>query len=597
MAFRSLGSKAGTILLGACGCSFLALPARGQSDKPAEPAPSQQTAPNNPAAAGPVAEVSTHDATSTFKVRVNLVLVRVVARDAQGHAIGTLHKEDFRLFDKGKAQVISTFAVERPGSHTEASRATETPARDATTPDKNSPVLIERYAAMLFDDLNLSMEDALVSRQAATKFLEALQPSDRVALFMTSGQREQDFTDDRGKLTEALLGIIPRPLAGPISSSCPEISFYEADLIVNKRDDQALAVATQDALECAFANDPRMRQMAQNLAEETAHQVLPLGEASNEAAFRRMEEVVRRMTVLPGQRTIVLVSPGFFTTFATRETTEVVDRATRANVVINTIDARGLYATPPGGDISKPFTGSMLTAGIRSLHTVAEQFGQSDVMAELADGTGGSFFHNRNDLGEGMRQFAAAPEFSYVLGFSPQNLKFDGSFHTLKVTLGTKEKYALQARRGYFAPQAKTDPAESARKDIEEAIFSQEELRDLPIELQTQFFKKTEEDASVAVLTRVDLKGLRFRKADGRNQNNLTIATAIFDENGNFVTGNEKVVEMKLRDTTLERLSRPGIMVKSSFDVKPGTYMVRLVVRDSEAELLGARTSAMKIPF
>src|SRR2546426_7093084 len=73
MAFRSLGSKAGTILLGACGCSFLALPARGQSDKPAEPAPSQQTAPNNPAAAGPVAEVSTHDATSTFKVRVNLV--------------------------------------------------------------------------------------------------------------------------------------------------------------------------------------------------------------------------------------------------------------------------------------------------------------------------------------------------------------------------------------------------------------------------------------------------------------------------------------------------------------------------------------------
>ena len=82
MAFRSLGSKAGTILLGACGCSFLALPARGQSDKPAEPAPSQQTAPNNPAAAGPVAEVSTHDATSTFKVRVNLVLVRVVARDA-----------------------------------------------------------------------------------------------------------------------------------------------------------------------------------------------------------------------------------------------------------------------------------------------------------------------------------------------------------------------------------------------------------------------------------------------------------------------------------------------------------------------------------
>src|SRR3989442_5629821 len=104
-----------------------------------------------------------------------------------------------------------------------------------------------------------------------------------------------------------------------------------------------------------------------------------------------------------------------------------------------------------------------------------------------------------------MRQFAAAPDFSYVLGFSPQNLKSDGSFHTLKVTLGTKEKYALQARRGYFAPQAKTDPAESARKDIEEAIFSQEELRALPIELQSQFFKKSEEEPSVGGPTPVGL--------------------------------------------------------------------------------------------
>src|SRR2546425_13323200 len=118
-------------------------------------------------------------------------------------------------------------------------------------------------------------------------------------------------------------------------------------------------------------------------------------------------------------------------------------------------------------------------------------------------------------------------------------MNLSGTFHRLKVPQGKKEKYALRAGRGYSGPQAKTAPAESARKDIEEAIFSQEELRDLPIELQTQFFKKTEEEASVAVLTRVDLKGLRFRKADGRNQNNLTIATAIFDENGNFVTGNE----------------------------------------------------------
>ena len=59
---------------------------------------------------------------------------------------------------------------------------------------------------------------------------------------------------------------------------------------------------------------------------------------------------------------------------------------------------------------------------------------EGDVLGELADGTGGTFFHNNNDLVEGFRQTGATPEFMYVLGFSPQNLKFDGSYHSLKVT-------------------------------------------------------------------------------------------------------------------------------------------------------------------
>jgi len=62
-----------------------------------------------------------------------------------------------------------------------------------------------------------------------------------------------------------------------------------------------------------------------------------------------------------------------------------------------------------------------------------------------------------------------------------------------------------------------------------------------------------------------------------------------FDENGNFVIGGEKIVEMRLLDSTLEKLGRSGINVKSSFDVKPGSYLVRLVVRDAEGELMAAK--------
>ena len=102
----------------------------------------------------------------------------------------------------------------------------------------------------------------------------------------------------------------------------------------------------------------------------------------------------------------------------------------------------------------------------------------------------------------------------------------------------------------------------------------------------------------IAVLTRFDLKGVHFRKAGGRSNDNLTIATAIFDQNGNFVTGGEKILEMKLLDSTYDRLSRSGVTVKSSFDVKPGTYMVRLVVRDGEGEQMASRRNgAVVIPF
>ncbi len=60
----------------------------------------------------------------------------------------------------------------------------------------------------------------------------------------------------------------------------------------------------------------------------------------------------------------------------------------------------------------------------------ASDLANSDILAELADGTGGTFFQNSNDLDAGFKRIAAAPEYIYMLGFSPQNLKTDGSFHS-----------------------------------------------------------------------------------------------------------------------------------------------------------------------
>ena len=564
-------------------------------------APAQPASPAAPAASSS-SEVSTHDTPATFKVRVNLVLVRVVVRDAQGNVVPNLKKEDFAVADNRKPQVISSFNVETPDSHAipPAAPATTTTSADAA-PEASAVkpgALPQRFVAVVFDDIYMRSEDAVFVRDAASRLFTALAPSDRVGMFTTSGQVSQDFTDDHDLLKKSLSGIVPRPVAGGDGfHDCPDISYYQADKIINYQDTQALAVATEDAVQCAFNGDERQRGPAQVLAQSAAQRATSAGDTQTEYVFRHLEDAMRRLSGMPGQRVMVLVSPGFILTTYTQEGGDLIDRANRSNIVINTIDARGLYTPDVLGDIADPPHDSIATAGVKGAYRVEAQSAQSDILAQLADGTGGTFFHNRNDVDAGLRQAVAAPQLSYLLGFSPQNMKIDGRYHTLKVSLTNKQKFAVQARHGYYAPRTIKDPAEAAKEEIQEALFSQEEIRDLPVDLQTQFFKPDQAQARLAVLTHVDLKGIHFRKTEGRNRDDLTIATAIFDENGNFVTGGEKIVEMRLLEPTMDRLSRSGFTVKSSFDIKPGTYLVRLVVRDAEGAQMAARNGAVNIPY
>ena len=217
-------------------------------------------------------------------------------------------------------------------------------------------------------------------------------------------------------------------------------------------------------------------------------------------------------------------------------------------------------------------------------------------MEELPDATGGRYFHGNNDLEAGFAQVTAAPEFVYVLGFSPQNLKLDGAYHALKVTLKVSHGLDLQARRGYYAPKHLANPEEDAKREIEEALFSRDELQDIPLELHLQFFKSSDVAAKIAVLARVNVKNLRFRKADGRNNDNLTILSGVFDRNGTYITGMQKVVEMRLQDATLEKVLNSGITVRTNFDVAPGSYVIRLVVRDSEGQTMAAKNGVVEIP-
>ena len=464
---RVRGAAAALLLFGV----ISGLESRGQV--PANPSTPPENAP----------EMSSHDAPATFSTKVNLVMVPVVVRDANGKAVGTLAKEDFQLFDKGKSQVISRFTVEKAGENAiPAEVATPDPelSSGAGTPATVKPTPIaQRFVIYLFDDVNTSTPDLIQARNAADRhFAESLDATTRAAIFTTSGLNNVDFTDDRAKLHDALMKLMARPTVGARVSACPELSYYMADLIANKNDQTALQAAVSEAMATCTppaSNTPAAIQTAQqsatNLAQATARQVVDAGERDTRLALSVLVNAIRRLAAVPGDRTVILASAGFLIPDELRfEESDVMDRAIRSNVRISALNARGLYALVPGGDAStatSPGGPSVLNA--KTQYDEQSALVEEGVLEELADATGGRYYHNNNDLKAGFNEIAAAPEFVYLLGFSPQNLKLDGAFHALKVKLSQRavwvcKRAAATTRPNIWPIRPKTPSAKSTKR-------------------------------------------------------------------------------------------------------------------------------------
>jgi VWFA-related protein len=565
------------------------------SPKPATDSPTSQSQKSEPESKP---EVSVQDTGNTFKLRVNLVQVHVIVRGNAGKPVEGLRKEDFQLYDNGKLQTITTFAVENAQSRKERTEAAEkTRESDGENGAGSSATLPERFAALTFDDVHLKMENAGPLRAAAAKFLDAMAPADRVGIFSTSGQLTLDFTSDKEALKQKLIALIPRGMLNKSTTDCPNISYYVADQLEEEGipatpvepAPQDFQIFVQETALCMPGIDPFVPTVS------AIRRALSVGEAENRDTYRQLESVLRMLSAKPGTRILLFASPGFPLTTLNFEASQLVEHANRANIVINAIDASGLYAPEPGGDISQPSMELPSAVGLKASLRLAEQTDQQFVLMDFAYGTGGTFFHS-NDIEGGLEQLGSVPDVSYVLGFSPQNQKMDGRYHPFKVTLVGQHKYAIQARRGYFAPNKLDDPREIAKQEIQEAVFSQDEIFDLPLALQTQYFKTGDAATRLSVVSHLDVQRMKFHKADGRNFDDVTLATVVFDDNGKFVIGGEKIVKMRLLDASIERLGHTGFTVKSTFDLKPGKYLVRQVLRDSEGSHMAARNGIVVIP-
>ncbi len=516
----------------------------------------------------PSSEVSVKEEAAVFQSKVTLIEVPVVVRDRNGKTVGNLRQEDFQLFDKGRPQIISRFSIERAQR---GKPMTSIPTADGAAGAGPALIAPDHFIGFLFDDTHMRFEDVAYTRMATQKFLAAnLKPGDRVAVFTTSGLNQLAFTDDRDAINREIAKIGPHPYTPP--PGCPGLSFVDANRIISEHDTK---LQEQIANGIVHVCAPDLPTAMAKVQEQSAF-VMHMYEQTLETTVGNLIEVLKKMAEMPGQRTLVMASSGILTPPGMINMGPAINRAIKSNVVINTLDSRGL---------GTPMTQNDAYTGY-----------PTGVLAELASGTGGRFIQNTNDLDGGVRQLAEAPEVYYVLGFSPQNNKPDGSFHSLKVSLSAPAGLTVQARLGYYAPTHLASAEEDAKEEVTQALFSHDEMNDIPAVMNTRFFKSSEKEARLTVTSRVDVRRLRFRKSGERNLNSVRVVCALFDRDGNILQADAKTIEMNLMDTTLGDRLNDGIPVRSDFTVAPGTYVIRLVLRDAEGQTMTAQNGAVRIP-
>jgi len=201
-------------------------------------------------------------------------------------------------------------------------------------------------------------------------------------------------------------------------------------------------------------------------------------------------------------------------------------------------------------------------------------------LKDLAEGTGGAFFHNDNDFVSGFTQVTAPPQVVYLLGFSPNDFKPNGAYHSLKVQVTSGGKYEIQARRGYLAP-TKIEEAQATPPDpIETALYSGGSSQAFPIALHAESSRTPNSQAMLSVSVHVDIQHLEFQKQQDHYVGTLIFRTALFDSHQQYVTGDERNLDLNLDEKRFADLAHSGINAVTHLAVAPGDYVLREVVEE-----------------
>jgi VWFA-related protein len=516
----------------------------------------------------------------TFKVQVDYVEVDVVVTNERGEFVRDLTAEDFQVFEDGKPQTISSFAlvdipIERAERPLFADREIEPDVQSNARP------FFGRVYVMMLDEAHTDAHNTPLVRRAARKFIEEdLGANDMMAVVFARGLHGgddygQEFTSNRRLLLTAVDKFIGKK---PRSATLEKLEQYAS--VAAQRAAGATGVNVSDPL--VFEREINARAVLEGLTNVSDW----FG------------------SVRGRKKTILYFSQGidydFYDVFNNRSASMIQMRmqdlmrsATKSNVSIYAIDPRGLQSLSDGNvELQTPIGNDPSAALLNERGLQEENRLARESLRTIAEETGGFAVVNTNEFANAFDRVVQENSSYYVMAYYPPDPKRDGKYHRINVRV-TRPGLTVRARRGYANPTGKAPAPVRGNQspEILEALSSPLPLSGLTMRVFASPFKGTAPNASV--LLGVELRGADLEtSADSK----LELSFVASDVKGKIGASGNDSMTLNLRPETKARVEETGLRFLRRFEVAPGLYYLRVAAHDLGGGRLGSVLYDLEVP-
>ncbi|HYO12972.1 MAG TPA: VWA domain-containing protein [Thermoanaerobaculia bacterium] len=520
------------------------------------------------------------------------VPVNVVGRD--GNPVRGLTAEDFEVYDGGERQTITSFEVVDLISIRQEREAN--PGKTLELPSSS-----RRHFLLLFDLSFSSPTSVLKARLAARDFvLNSLQPTDLAAVATYSLEHGPKlvvtFTPDRAQLARAVDTLGMRRVHDARADPLRFLLESPGGL-----GDQSSGVGQNDLVLSTDIEVTEYLRAISNYAERV-ERTFEVGRISSYS--RALGDMARALNAVKGRKHIVLFSEGFDSRLLIgRDTTEGEDQRDQIAVQFGTqwtVDNDARFGnTGLQNDLHKMLEEfrradcviqSVDIGGLRAGADQRPRASGQEALFYMANETGGELFKDANNLREPLERVLDRTSVTYVLSFERSDLKSDGAYRRLKVKVkGLPASARVSHRAGYYAPRPFKD-LDPLEKNLlaSDGIAAAVPRRDLDINVLVAPFRNTETQAYVPVIVEVGGPSLLVgHKGDKMEVELFGYVSDAQNQMRGFFT--QKVEMAKAR----KALEQTGLKYYGHFDLAPGNYRVRVLVRNA----ITGRTAVESLPL